>query len=520
MLSEDATEEMALKRAAVFFLLALCFMAAGVVAHADEPMSAVVAFTPADFKEPLTAKLSVTVRNSSDALIESVRIFDEAGKEGANIGTIEPGETLHFAYDYPVSQKMLDAGKVNFSFSYKVGAKTYKLASAAVVTQVENLAQATLTCRIFKSAVYSGENVQAEYRLFNTGSVAIENCVVSDAAFSYTSEPFSLAPGEEKCLTVVAPFNESAISAPRADFQSAESKNPYAVHAPSAAIHAASDNLSFVIEPETVSVAYGERAHFSITVKNNGLLTYTELSLAGDGLGQLPISTAALLPQESAVIQVETPPVTGNAAYPMRITLREAGGTERIFPIGEMKVSVVESPARNPILNVSANPEGDFPFTLTISGANRNLKNVKLSEKRLGEIKTFLTLEANSETVYTPSVSVNKGEAFEFSLSWEENGEAFSVSAMPAISRITHVKNTESDLTETTHASLYAMVNQSRFPKNALILCGALIFAVVAVFIPYHTVRVRKRRRQTRDAIGKTSKFAPVRTRETEKENP
>ena len=53
----------------------------------------------------------------------------------------------------------------------------------------------------------------------------------------------------------------------------------------------------------------------------------------------------------------------------------------------------------------------------------------------------------------------SKGEAFEFVLTWEENGETFSVSAAPVISQITPQPDAENSLTNAAHASLYAMVN-------------------------------------------------------------
>ena len=209
---------MPIKRILMLIIAALCLFGAGAIAHADEPLEAVCAFTPADFLEPCTAKLSVTVHNSSDKRIESARISHDPNKESAVIGTIEPGETMHFAYDVQVTKKMLEAGKVNLTISYKIGNKTQKLQTSAIVTQVEHLAKAQLTARIFKSAVYPGEIVQVEYRLVNTGEIAIENAVISDAAFSFASEAYSLAPEEEKCINYMTTFSESAISAPRANF--------------------------------------------------------------------------------------------------------------------------------------------------------------------------------------------------------------------------------------------------------------------------------------------------------------
>ncbi len=511
---------MPIKRVLVWILAALCLLGAGVVAHADEPLGAVCAFSPADFIEPCTAKLSVTVHNSSDKRIESARIAYDPNRESEVIGTIEPGETIHFAYDIQITKKMLDAGKVNLTISYKIGNKTHKLQTAATVTQVEHLAKAQLTARIFKSAVYAGEIVQVEYRLKNTGEIAIENASVSDAAFSFVSDSFSLLPGEEKRISVMRAFSENAISAPRANFVSSVSANPYVVHAPSAAIHVTTDNLSFSIEPETVSVAYGERAHFSVSIKNNGLLSYSDPVLSGDGLGLIKAANATLKPQESLVVQVETPPITGEIVYPIRLSLREAGGTERAFSVGDMNVFVAEAPSRNPILSVSTDEQDEIPFVIHIDGASRNLKNVKLSEKRLGEIKTFLTLEANSETVFSPVLSVNKGEAYEFMLTWEENGETFTVSATPVISRITHLKDTKAILDEASHASLYAIVNTTRLAKTALFGCAALIALILSIIILNHYVKTKKRRRQARDAMSRTSKFAPLRTRDTEKENP
>ncbi len=507
------------KRILVFLVFVMCLMGAGVIAHADEPLSAVCAFTPADFVEPTAAKLSVTIHNASDSRIENVKITQDANKEGETVGAVEPGETMHFSIDVQITKKMLDAGKVNFQITYKIGNKTQKLQTSAKVTRVTNMASVTLTSRIFKTALYSGESTQAEYCLKNTGSVAAENAVVTDQAFGFTSPAVTLAPGEEKVFVAGFAFSESAISSPRVDFVSEESKNPYVVHAPSVALHVTEDNLSFAIEPDTVSVKYGDRAHFSVTVKNNGLLSYKNLSVTAENLGVFPVNNAYLKPGESTTIHIETPPVTSSGSYSVQVGMRETGGSERSFSAGEMTISVIEEENRTPLISVLANSEGSEPFQITVTGANRDLKNVRLSEKTLGDVKTFLVIKAGSETVFSPILSVNKGEAFEFTLSWDENGEAFSVSATPVISRITSARDAETGLTDAAHASLYAMVNATHLPKIVLTACLAVLFAALTTFIIVKSVQAKKRRRQAREQLGRTSKFAPIRTRDTEKEN-
>lgn len=510
---------MSAKRILIFLLLCLCLLGTGVAAHADEALIASCAFSPADFVEPTSAKLSVTVHNATDKLIENVKITQEASKEGEIIGAIEPGETMHFSLNVQITKKLLDAGKVNFQITYKIGGKNQKLVTSAKVTHVSALASVKLTSRIFKTALYPGESTQAEYRLKNTGTVAAENAVVCDQAFDFLSPAITLAPGEEKIFVANYSFSESAISSPRVDFVSGASKNPYVVHAPSVALHVTDDQLTFAIEPETVSVKYGDRAHFSVSVKNNGLLSYKNPSVSVENIGVFPSEYASLTPGETITLHVETPPVTFSGIYPVQISMRETGGSERIFSAGEMNISVFNEESRNPLISVSSNSEGNTPFVITISGANRDLKNVCLSEKTMGEIKTFLVIKAGQETVFSPALSVAKGEAFEFMLSWNENGEAFSVSATPVLSRITSVKDAETGLTDASHASLYTMVNATHLPKIVLIACFTLLFIALSAFITVKSVQRKKRRQQAREQLGRTNKFSPIRTRDTEKEN-
>lgn len=510
---------MSAKRILVFLLFVMCLMGAGVIAHADEPLSAVCAFTPADFVEPTAAKLSVTIHNASDSRIENVKITQEASKEGETVGAVEPGETMHFSVDVQITKKILDAGKVNFTLTYKIGNKNGKLQTSAKVTRVSSLASVTLTSRIFKTALYSGESTQAEYVLKNTGSVAAENAVVADQAFGFTSPAVTLVPGEEKVFVASYAFSDSAISSPRVNFISEESKNPYVVHAPSVALHVTDDNLSFTLEPDTVSVKYGDRAHFSVTVKNTGLLSYRNLCVTAENLGVFPADNAYLKPGESATLHVETPPVTFSGTYPVLISMRETSGSERTFTAGEMNISVLTEENRNPLISASANSEGDIPFVITVTGANRDLKNVRLSEKTLGDIKTFLVIKADSETAFSPILSVNKGEAFEFMLSWDENGQTNVVSATPVLSRITSARDAETNLTDAAHASLYAMVNATHLPKIVLIAGLSVLFVALTIFIIIKSVQAKKRRRQAREQLGRTSKFSPIRTRDTEKEN-
>lgn len=512
--------KMLAKRILIFLCAIVCLFTVGATAYADEPLDVLCALTPADFTEPGASKLSVTLHNASAKPIINVRISQDPNKEGAAVGDIEPGESVHFSHDVQVSKKMLDAGKVTVTITYKLGNKTQKMQAFAKVMRVENVASATLTARIFKTALYSGESTQVEYRLFNTGAIAIEEAFVFDPAFQYTSPAVTLAPGEEKMFWTTAVFSESAISSPRLNFLSSESKTPYVIHAASTAINVVQDNLSFAIEPDTVSVNYGGRAHFSIAIKNSGLLTYSDISVNGENLGVFPIANATLAPGDTITMQVETPTVTLSAVYPIRVSMREAGGSERTFHAGEMNISVSESAPRNPLMYVTSNAHGNAPFTFVISGANRNIKNAVLSEKTLGEIKTFLVISAASETTFSPILHVNKGEAFEFVLTWEENGETFSVSAAPVISQITPQPDAENSLTNAAHASLYAMVKATHLPKIVLIASLSLLALAIVFLILYKFAQIKKRRRLAHDALGKTSKFAPIRTKDPDKENP
>lgn len=511
---------MPVKRILLLLMLAMCLIGAGAVAYADEPLAAVCSFSPADFTQPGTAKLSVTVHNSSDKPIENVSVSPDANKEGERIGVVEPGETVHFTCNVQITNKMLDAGKVNLTITYKIGNKVQKIQTSAKVTRVENLASAAFTSHVFKTALYSGESTQAEYRIANTGAIAIENVVITDQAFRFVSPAFTLSPGEEKVFSAVCSFSENAISSPRADFVSSQSQNPYVIHAASTALHVTDDDFAFTIEPNTVSVNYGGHAHFSVTIKNNGLLSYKDITVTADGLGVFTFQNTHLKPGASITLQIETPPVTATAGYPILIGMRETGGSGRSFLAGEMNISVQEAASRNPYIYVSANPEGSAPFTVTVSGANRDLKNVVLSEKRLGNIKNFLVIEADSETVFSPILHVNKGEAFEFALTWEENGEPVTISSTPVISQFNSLKDAETNLTDAAHASLYAMVNATHLPKIVLIASLVVLLAAFASFIFIKSFQTKKRRKQAREALGRTSKFAPIRTRDTEKENP
>ena len=520
MLSEGKVQKMSAKRIWGFLLFLMCLIGTCSIAYAAEPVSASCAFTPADFIEPCMAKLSVTIHNSSDKLIENVRIQQESIKEAETVGSIEPGKTAHFSMDVQITKKILDAGKVNFTITYKTGNKNQKLQASAKATRVASLASASLTSRVFKTALYSLESTQAEYRLVNTGVVTIENAVVTDPAYSFASPAVTLAPGEEKVFLTACAFSQSTISSPRVNFISKESQNSYVVHAPSVALHVTEDNFAFTVEPETVSVKYADRAHFAVTIKNNGLLSYQDLSVTAENLGVYQAENAYLKPNESVTLHIETPPVTVSGAYPITIAMRELGGSERIFPAGKMNISVVNEAIRMPLMSVSANSEGSAPFTFTITGAERDIKNVCLSEKTLGDIKTFLVIKSGAETVFSPALTVNKGEAYEFTLSWEENGETHSVSATPVLSRFTPAKDQENELSGAAHASLYALVNATNLPKIVMTATLFLLFAALVTFVIIKTVQAKKRRRQAREQLGKTSKFAPIRIKDAEKENP
>lgn len=482
----------------------------------EAPLTVIAVMTPTDYVEIGNGTLMITLINRSELNVTGVSLSPGKGQAGDMIGDIEPGASSYYAYPVEVTEKLLEAGSADVYISYKAGNQNYKEQTSAVVRKVSALPKAELTVRIESDVLHEGDDQLIVYTASNTGDVEIKNAQISDSLGSYTSGIFELAPGETKTVSQLLTVESKYESEARMTFLSALSGTAYDVTAGKKAFDIARDDVVITPGSGTHDISYGERAYFTLTIENRGAFRYTDLHLVSPLLGSLSPLPDTLNPGETVSADISTPPMTENAQISFTLALRDETGTLISIESPGVMVNVRPLPESEPVMYASAGGRDDCEFTVFIQGGSKNIVNARLSEGKLSYARTLAVIPAGRETAVYVDAEPEKDGEYKFLLTWDEDGVSKSISASP----VRYVGGISSDKAAgDVRNALDAIVHLKNLPLIVIIVCVSIIAGYIA-FLLVRGVRKEKLKRKKRmDDMSKTSKFAPVRIRDQEKEN-
>ena len=470
-------------------------------ARAENVLSLSAGFTPGDLTSPGYATLTVTLQNSTEYKAEGVRLSPSESQKGVEIAPIAPGETAQFIYETSISQKTLDAGQMEVFVSYTLNGSPVKQRVQARIRQVPTLDEVRFTRRVLSGAVRVGDPVTVEYRVENTGSAEMQNVTVSDVWPDFAPEPFALAPGEAKLLSYRFKMTEPVVSAATLSYLSAQSGVNYTLYAEKLPLSAEIDRVRLTLSKSAENARAGERGGITLLVENDGTFRYFDLILTEPTLGRIPGVPDELRPGESFSLKLQTPPFE-SAEYVFTLSMRDEAGTQVSFQSASVPMNTLPSDAQSVQMTVEKADSGAFILTLT--GTETDVRDVRISEKTQGLLRTLDVLPAVSETQVLISCPPAESGLYQFSASFEQNGEAKTVTA-----EITAAAEEEAEASPAPDL-LLTIVQAKNLPALVLILCSAA-FIVLVTFAALR-VRRKKRRRQG----GKTEKFAPVHPKDGE----
>ena len=392
-------------------------------------------------------------------------------------------------------------------------------ASAAQARSEEAAAKKILFfCHYSKTVLYEGETVYAEYTLVNTGNVPLKSARFEDSALDYVSAIFSLAPGEEKSISVSRSPTKETDEKPRARFVFEGSDKIHDLIAQDASLSFGSDHVIITVTPEKDTLTLRERAFLTITVTNEGPFRYDSCLLESDVFGRVTDFPVVLMPGAEITRTLETKHLTETAQGAFTLTARNESGDKTTFSSDEISLAVLPGEAKLPAVSVIANEVPGAPFTITVTGSDKALRNVRLTEKNLGLIKEIAYLAANAETVLAPDLDINEGESCTFKIEWTEEGEAKTASAQPVSAAFSTHTDTPSGIAGYTNRAFYAIVHAQGLSGVILYGCLTGISLILILSVIHRLYRRRRAKREAREALGSTNRFTPVRPREGKKE--
>ena len=402
-------------------------------ALAEDPFSFSLSVEPASLTAPGPVTVSVRVVNNSGAdLTEPVSLQDPDGQVVAAFGDggqalIKNGDYVAAQHTYNVTQAQLNDGKLTYTLSYnqvdesgEVVVQT--LAKSAEIAYTGTNVDLTVNRTIDPEVVRSGKTVNVQYELYNAGNVEIKNIRVREnSSISGAGQTIaSLAPGERKTLQFTATMGNNAMtSAGKVTYTAGEKTET--VSLPEIPIPKANPGLELkeILSADKTSVTSGETVTLTMTIKNNGNITYSNISVSDAGYGEL-FTNLSLGPGETLVKEKQFT-LDKTTSFKYTVTLPDNTGTTNTVTSNEIKVSVYD-PSQVLVLTLVADADvdaissapADVAFTLKLTNnSSFEAKNIVLSH---GATK-FYTVEklAPSESVsVTRNFSVSQAGKFRF----------------------------------------------------------------------------------------------------------
>lgn len=420
-----------------YFAWALAMLAAVLLfalpALAEEPFSFSLSVEPASLTAPGPVTVSVRVVNNSGAdLTEPVSLQDPDGQIVTAFGDggqalIQNGDYVAAQHTYNVTQAQLNEGKLTYTLSYNQVDESgdvvvQTLAKSADIAYTGTNVDLTVNRTIDPQVVRSGKTVNVQYELYNAGNVEITNIRVREnSSISGAGQTVAaLAPGERKTIQFTATMgNNAMVSAGRVTYTAGDKSET--VSLPEIEIPKASPGLVLgnILTADKTAITNGETVTLTLTIKNNGNITYSNISVSDADYGEI-FTNLTLGPGETLSKEKQFT-LDKTTTFKFTVTLPDNTGSTNTVTSNEVKVSVYD-PSQVLMLSLVADASvesissapADVAFTLTLTNNSAfEAKKITLSHGAT----TFYTVEklAPSETVsITRNFSVSQAGKFRF----------------------------------------------------------------------------------------------------------
>ena len=509
---------------AVMLLFALPALAA-------EPISFSLSVEPASLTEPGPVTVSVRVANTGDSdLTEPVSLQDPDGQIVTAFGDggqalIKQGEYVTAQQTYNVTKEQLSDGKLTYTLSYNQvddsgNVVVQTLAKSAEIAYTGTHVDLTVNRTIDPEVVRRDKTVNVQYELYNAGNVEIKNIRVREnSSVSGTSQTIaSLAPGERKTIQFTATMGGNDMtSAGRVTYTAGE--DTQTISLPEVTIPRANPGLELgdILTADQTAITNGETVTLTFTIKNNGNITYSNITVTDAKYGEL--FTNLTLGAGETLVKEKQFTLSESTAFKYTITLPDNTGTTSTVTSNEVKVSVYD-PSQVLMLSLVADTDtptiasspADVAFTLTLTNnSSFEAKSVQLKHGST-DIYTVDSLKPGETVSVTRMFTVSQAGKFRFTASAKDpldntvsfdSNEIVLTYAAPVITATMAPVVTPAPLVTVTAAPIDvlepATVQTNRLLRYAAMALVAL-FAVTFVLFVISTVMRAKHRSASRSA--------------------
>lgn len=390
-----------------------------------------LSISPSTLSKPGKVKVKVTLVNSGQKDLNiPISLFDPDDNpvtkffDGGTLSKIKVGEAKTWSGEYSVKQEHLDKGKLVYYVKYPMvdengASSNITLPAEADIAYVKENVSLKVD-RVHSPEVFRrGDDVKVTYTFRNEGNVSLTNISITEHS-SIASKPQTIKeikPGESKKI-------EFLKKAARQDLKS-HPEIKYKVQGESKfkrtnldllLIPIAKPNLKISLSADNTSVTIGENVVLTLTMVNEGNVSYSGVSIKDKKLGEL--FTGLDIPAKQTVVKTAEVQMNKTQTFQFEVNLKDNTGKAQTEKSNSLKVSAYDPAKMTRIAidissdreNISTQP-GSIFFKIVVTN-NSNFDVSKLRVTYRG--KTIFTI---------PKLKPSESNTFEREFSLSQAGK-------------------------------------------------------------------------------------------------
>ena len=299
---------------------------------------------------PVTVKATVTNKGTEDITVP-MTLYDADDKivtaafDGGVLSLLKVGENREYSGQWTVSQKYLDAGK--FSFNLRLNttdasgaiAQVSIPASATIVYEGEKV-ELSISRSISPDVVRANGTVTVTYDLVNNGTVKLTDIIVKENTLISTRSQTvkTLDPGASAKLTFEKTVGSAGVeSSALITYYRDGAKTQLRQTLESVQIPLAKPGFSAELTADKTSLAIGEKATLTLTLKNEGNISYTGIKVTDARLGE--VFSGLSLPAGETLVQTKDIIMETTTTFRFNISLSDNTGVTQSQTTNELRIS-------------------------------------------------------------------------------------------------------------------------------------------------------------------------------------
>ena len=426
--------------AVIMLCLMLCFSMLPIpLAFAADITVSNVSVTPSSLSGGGNVTVKGTIKNTVGEDISLSVSYAEDVKVNKDLAA---GDSYTFSVTCGVSSSDLDSSNtyvvVDWSSDNHSGSKRVNFQ----VSREEEKVSLAFTRSISKTTVNAGDSVKLTYSLKNTGTADITGLSITDPAVpDGVASGISLKAGASKTVSKTIKPTETVTSTPKATFTAGGSSHNESVESKKITVSGGDAKLSVSAIVDKALINSGDSVTFTIALRNDSTVPVSNITVTDDQ-GNTVKSGLSIAASADNDTKTETFTYQTSLTSPRAVTFKVS------YPSGEETKTVTSSPVvvningqpflsaapTNVSITATADPTtltlpGDVTFTITVENiGDIALKDVTVSESRLGTLGTFSTLGIGEKQTLTKQATVSAAGNYLFQVT-AQDGDGMQYSA-------------------------------------------------------------------------------------------